>query len=514
MTFPNSVSERRAAVDLIRLGLAPDPVPLDDSMPDALARTFLARYGMRPDLLCTEVFGFEPDEWQVEVMLDIVAGERQIAIRSGHGVGKSRTFAAAALHFLLTRYRCKVVMTAPTAGQLFDALLAETKSLLKLCPQVIQDMFDAKSDRIELVGHEEDVFLTAVTSSKDRPEALQGRHSDHVLLIVDEASGVDDAVFNAAGGSMSGENRTMILAGNPTRLLGRFAKAFNDRRYRKLWKRYHIGYGAEKRIDENGCAHYPSTRITPEYAASVEAEHGLDSNEYKIRVLGDFPGSDVDSFISALVVAAAMHRDIEPSMHRRPVWACDVARYGRDMSALGEKRGPVVTWIRRRPKLDTMEVAGWIKHEYDTAAEPDKPVAIFIDVIGIGAGVYDRLNEQGLPVHAVNVAESPVDPTSKAMRLRDELYKRVKKWLSGLAAKIPESDDLMADLTRSRYSYSSDGRLKIESKEEMRNRGEPSPDMADVVAMLMLDDDYALHTESGGNRDWGKPLERGLTVTV
>jgi hypothetical protein len=100
------------------------------------------------------------------------------------------------------------------------------------------------------------------------------------------------------------------------------------------------------------------------------------------------------------------------------------------------------------------------------------------------------------------------------MRLRDELYKRVKKWLASNMAKLPEDDDLLADLTRIRYSYSSDGRLKMESKEDMRNRGEASPDLADVVAMLMLDDDYAIHTDSDTHRNWGKPLERGLNVTV
>lgn len=512
--LPTSASERRAIVDAIRLGSYPDPPPADDSSPAALARTFIARYAMRPDLLASEVFGLVLDEFQEEILWDLVAGERQIAVRSGHGVGKSTLLAVAALFYVMLRYRVKVVMTAPTAGQLYDALLAETKSLLKLCPQPIQDLFEVKSDRIEMKGHEQDVFVVAATSSKDRPEALQGKHSDWVLLIADEASGIDDAVFNAAGGSMSGENRTLVMTGNPTRLIGRFAKAFNDRVYRNGWRRYHVGYGVVKHVDSTGCRHYPSSRITDEYAQSVAAEHGTESNEYKIRVLGDFPSADLDSYIPSDTVIAAMQRDITVPMHRKRVWACDVARYGRDATALGEKRGPVVTWVKRKRQLDTMQVAGWILAEYNECPDHDRPVAIFIDVIGIGAGVYDRLREQGLPVHAVNVAESPVDPTSKSMRLRDELYKRVKKWLASMTAKLPEDDDLLADLTRVRYSYSSDGRLKIESKEDMRNRGEQSPDLGDVVAMLMLDDDYAIHTDSDGYRNWNTPLERGLNVTV
>lgn len=511
---PNSASDRAALVAAIRMGLGPEPEALDDSNPSALARTFLARYAMRPDLLASEVFGIVLDEFQEDVLWDLVSGVRQIAIRSGHGVGKSTLFAIAALFYVMLRYRVKVVMTAPTAGQLFDALLAETKSLLKLTPKPIQDLFEVKSDRIELKGHEQDVFVVAATSSKDRPEALQGKHSDWVLLIADEASGVDDAVFNAAGGSMSGENRTMVMAGNPTRLLGRFAKAFNDRTYRNEWKRYHVGYGVKRETDANGCHHYPSSRITKEYANSVAAEHGVDSNEYKIRVVGDFPNADLDAYIAADSVTAAMQRDIAVPPFRKRVWACDVARYGQDSTSLGEKRGPVVTWIESKRQLDTMQVAGWVLSKYNECPEHDRPAAIFIDVIGLGAGVFDRLREQGLPVYAVNVAESPVDPTARCMRLRDELYQRVKKWLRSNTAKLPEDDDLLADLTRVRYTYSSDGRLKIESKEDMRNRGEPSPDKGDVVAMLMLDDDYAIHSDTDVHRNWSKPLDRGLNVTV
>lgn len=514
MAVPNSVSDRQRLIDEVRMGVAEPPPVIDESTSETLAATFVERYGMRPDLFASEILGLDLDSFQTDVALDVASGERQIAVRSAHGVGKSTTLAVIALWFLLFRYRCKVVMTAPTSGQLFDSLLAETKSLMRRCPDAVRSAFEVKSDRIEFIGQNEDVFLTAVTSSKDRPEALSGRHSDNVLLIADEASGVPDAVFNAAGGSMSGDNRVMIMTGNPTRLIGRFAKAFNDRNYREKWKRYHVGYKVEEAVSSDGCRHYASKRITDEYAESVAAEHGVDSNEYAVRVRGDFPGADLDSYIAASLVISAMQRDIDTPLAAKKVWACDPARYGADSTSIGERRGPVVTWITRRKNLDTMQVAGWVKALYDEQPEGGKPVAILIDVIGIGAGVYDRLREQGLPVAAVNVAESPIDPSAKCMRLRDELYKRLRDWLKSMMAKLPVDDDLLADLTKLRYTYSSDGRLKIESKEELRSRGEASPDKGDVAAMLTLYDDYKMHSESDSYRNWSTPIERGLRVTV
>lgn len=492
---------RRRIIDLIRLGLYPDPPPLDLSNMETAAETFMARYAYRPDLFAQEIAGIVLDEWQAEVLFDVAAGERQISIRSAHGTGKSMDLGLGAIWFMTTRFRCKVVMTAPTAGQLFDALLAETKSILKRCPEIIQKAFEIKSDRLELKAATQDVFLSARTSSKENPEALQGVHSDWVLLIVDEASGVPDAVFNAAGGSMSGVNVTMVMAGNPTRLLGRFARSHLQKGFREEFKRYHIG-------------EHNSTRISPDYLKSVEAEFGRDSNEYRVRCQGEFPKTDRNSFISADLVMSAMEREIATPKHAKIMWAFDPARFGNDACAFGERRGPVIPWIESKKGLDTMAAAGWVKNKWDSTPADQRPFVIVIDVIGIGSGVYDRLREQNLPVRPVNVSETPILHSEKCMRLRDELWYRYKEWLATLAVKIPNQDDLLSDSISPRYSYSSDGRLKVESKEDMRKRGESSPDKADVCCMLMLEDDVAIFsTGISGSGLGGKALERGLQAT-
>ena len=160
---------------------------------------FLDKYKKDPILFCQEVLGVEPDEWQKELMQAVADGERKISARSAHGVGKSSVASWTMLHTLLTNYDCKVIVTAPSSAQLFDALFAELSRWVKEMPQALQDLVEVKSDRVVLKARPNEVFISARTSRKETPEALAGVHSSgRVLIVVDEASGVDESVFEAA----------------------------------------------------------------------------------------------------------------------------------------------------------------------------------------------------------------------------------------------------------------------------------------------------------------------------
>ena len=183
---------------------------------------FTLQYMDDPVLFVREVLGADPLPYQAEFLEAIASGERRISIRSGHGTGKSTSASWAMLWYLLMRFPNKVVVTAPTSGQLFDALFAELKRWIGELPKPIQDLLTVKSDRVELSAAPSEMFISARTSRAETPEALAGVHSDNVLLVVDEASGVPEKVFEAAAGSMSGHNATTILLSNPTRSTGTF----------------------------------------------------------------------------------------------------------------------------------------------------------------------------------------------------------------------------------------------------------------------------------------------------
>lgn len=178
------------------------------------------QYGRQPNAFWREVLGMQPDPWQAEANRALAHGHTRLSIRSGHGVGKSTWAAGSMCWFANTRAPFKIGVTAPSAPQLFDALWAEARVVFNRLPPAWRDLWDIEESRIKLKAAPDECFITARTARADKPEALQGLHSKNLMLLVDEASGVDQAVFEAAGGSMSTAGAITMLTGNPTRNTG------------------------------------------------------------------------------------------------------------------------------------------------------------------------------------------------------------------------------------------------------------------------------------------------------
>jgi hypothetical protein len=154
-------------------------------VPDNPFIEFALRYRNDPTLFVREVLNTEPDTWQVEFLNHIAAGNRRISVRSGHGVGKSTASAWAMLWYLFLRFPVKIVVTAPTSSQLYDALFAELKRWVKQLPPMLAEQLDVKQDRVEVKEAPNEAFISARTSRAEQPEALQGVHSDNVMLVAD-----------------------------------------------------------------------------------------------------------------------------------------------------------------------------------------------------------------------------------------------------------------------------------------------------------------------------------------
>lgn len=455
---------------------------------------WILRYRAEPVLFAREVLEVEPDPWQAELMMAVARGERRISVRSGHGVGKSTTVAILCIWYLLTRYPVKIVITAPTSAQLFDALFAEIKRWVNVLPAHIQELLNVKSDRVEIKAAPETGFISARTSRAESPEALQGIHADNVLLIADEASGVPEAVFEAAAGSMSGEEACTILLGNPTRSSGFFFDTHN--RLKDQWWTRRVS-----------CVDSP--RVSAAYVDEMKLRYGEESNAYRVRVLGEFPLSDDDTVIPMHLIEAAMARDVVEDDRAPAIWALDVARFGTDRSALAKRRGQVVTEIKRWAGLDLMQLTGAVVAEYQAQPTHLRPVEILVDSIGLGSGVVDRLRELRLPARGVNVSESP-SMKGTYQNLRAELWFATKAWLEQRGCRLPMDEDLMAELAGPRFKFSSSGKLQVESKDDMRKRGLRSPDLADAVCLTMAADAATAIYGVSANGSWNKPLRRNL----
>lgn len=456
---------------------------------------FIKTYRNDPVAFVRDVLGVEPDEWQREFLAAIASGHRRMSVRSGHGVGKSTTASWAMLWYLLTRYPVKVVVTAPTSAQLYDALFAELKRWVKELPPALNQLLEVKQERIELKSSATEAFISARTSRAEQPEALQGVHSDNVMLVADEASGVPEQVFEAAAGSMSGHNAVTILLGNPVRSSGFFYDTHN--RLKGEWW--------TKRVS---CVDSP--RVSTAYVAEMASRYGDESNAYRIRVLGEFPRSDDDTIIPMELLDAAQHRDVAPSKTAPSIWGLDVARFGSDSSTLCKRKGNAVTEpVRRWRNLDLMQLCGAVVAEYEALPAGDRPLEILVDSIGLGAGVVDRLRELNLPARGINVSESPA-MGGTYRNLRAELWHKAKAWLEARDCKLPKDEDLIAELATVRYKFTSNGKVQVESKDEIRKRGLASPDKADSFVLTFASDAATVQYGTSYNSPWTKPIKRGI----
>lgn len=460
----------------------------------ALYGQFIERY--RYDLVsyAKDIHGIEFDHLQRPIAEGIQRGERLTTIKSGHGVGKTMLLSCVVSWFANTRAPWRIPLTAPTSQQLWDALWPDVRSRFRELPPYLAENFEVQAERIRLHADPDNCFISPRTTSKEHPEALQGIHSENVLIIADEASGIPDEVFEAGQGSMSGENAQTILTGNPTRLEGFFFRSHMDPMLSSLWNRYTIN--AEQ-----------SAWASRDFIASIVQMFGRDSNQYRIRVLGEFPESADESFIARPLVIEAQTREIlMPPV--RPIWGVDPARFGRDKTSFCERFGPVTMPLIAKNGMDTMEIAGFVINRYRACFPGEEPSQILIDVIGIGAGVVDRLGEQNLPVVGINVSESP-PMGSQGMRLRDDLWIRGRQELTSRRCKLPADPELVDQLSQPRYTFTSDGRVKIESKEEMKKRGLSSPDKADSWLLTFGGDASVVLGQSNA---WGRHAPRRIRV--
>lgn len=427
--------------------------------PESVIRAWRAE----PALFVREALGVEPQEWQAKA-LQALADHGRVSIRSGHGVGKSALGAWAILWELMTHFPVKIPCTAPTSHQLSDILWAELGMWFRRLEPALRDEFEIGQERIYMKAAPNESFAAARTARREQPEALQGFHAENLLFVIDEASGIDDQVFEVAEGALSTPGARVLMMGNPTRVSGYFYDSHH--RLRSRWNAMRVP-----------CTE--SDRVAPAYIEDMALKYGVDSNIYRVRVLGDFPTSDDDSVIPLLWLEEAVRREMEPVGDE--IWGLDVARFGDDRTALCKRTKnallePVKTWRNK----ETMQVAGLVNEEYKAAKR--KPVSINVDVIGIGSGVYDRLVELGLPAAPVNVSESPATK-ERFMRLRDELWFEAREWFESRNCRMVDDESLIGELCSVKYQIASNGKIRVESKDEMKKRKLPSPDLADAFVM-------------------------------
>ncbi len=408
-----------------------------------------------------------PDEWQ-KAQLDRVSqkiqrdpeGTIREAIASGHGIGKSAEVAWIIIWAMSTRPHLNGVVTANTTNQL------STKTWRELAlwkgRAINEHWFKVTATKIFHVEHEKTWFVNAVPNTEHNSEAFAGLHGTHVLIIYDEASGIPDKIWEVSEGAMTDPRAMHFVYGNPTKNTGKFRDIFaNDSR----WKRHQIDSRTCKMTNKN------------EIAEQI-AEYGEDSDFCRVRIKGQFPRAGSMQFISSEICDTCMLTEATyEAFFQLPILlGVDVARFGEDKTVIAVRQGRKVLELRRYRELDTMQVAA----KTVSAIREFNPTATFVDGVGIGAGVVDRLRMLGHDIIEVNAGKKPDDDKTyynKRAEMGDRLRIQMTEGMD-----LPNDADLRKALIGIEYGFDDKERMRLERKQDMKKRGLESPDDFDAIA--------------------------------
>lgn len=437
-------------------------------------------------LYAKEVLLFSPDPWQVEVLKDI-AKHNKVTVKSGQGVGKTGIEAVVLLWFLTCFPFPRIVATAPTKQQLHDVLWSEVAKWQSRSP-LLSEILKWTKTYIYMVGYEKRWFAVARTATK--PENMQGFHEDNMLFIVDEASGVADPIMEAILGTLSGANNKLFMCGNPTKTSGVFYESHTSDR--GIYKCHTVSSA-------------DSPRTNKENIESIIRKYGRDSNVVRVRVLGEFPMQEDDVFIPLSMIEHSMNCEVEERAVTNIDIGCDVARFGDDKTVIGYKVNEKVEFYKKMNGQDTMRTAADLAYLGQMLIDKHQfkhKVAIRIDDGGVGGGVVDRLRQ----IKENNPEQywwMEIVPVKFGIRIKHKYYYDSTTYMMNCVKTLlrneddegnpkpvelilPNDNDLVAQLSCRKYTMTDSSKIKVESKDEMKKRGLPSPDEADCILLLCL----------------------------
>ena len=420
--------------------------------------------------------------------------KRGVSVRSGKGTGKGTAAAILAYWFLFCFHMSKTYLVAPSMDNLKSNLLAEMalwKSRRDHKGNVVCKLageFDLLTTGCRMVQDEDkgkNWFVKCNSAGPNMPEdqqveVLQGKHARYMMFIIDEASGVPDPVFQPLDTTLTDPANFILLFFNPTRRTGFAYRTHFDPEEKKFWSILH--WSAEK-----------SDMVTPDQIEYLREKYGADSNEYRVSVLGEPPAMDDGSLIPYEWCNEAVNIEFTEQEKDPVVMGVDVARKGKDKSVILVRKGPRVLEIQELNDLDTVALSRWVAMR----AADWMPQAIFVDSVGLGIGVVDELNRQGIEnVYPVNVARASNNPRKFSL-LRDELWWKLREKFERGVLSLSECEDrdLISELSSIKYDVKDNGKIKVESKLEMRKRSMPSPNKADALMLTMMVDDNALRVD-------------------
>lgn len=438
---------------------------------DAESRTF-ERYHDDPVGFARDVLGLTIWPRQAEI-LEAIRDHDNVAVRSGHKVGKTSSAIAVAVWFVCTRKRARVILTSSSDDQIRHILWKELARLYD--PVKARIGGDRALDHRTGLRFPDGREIIGLATKK--PENMAGFSSPEMLLIADEASGIDDLIFEAVEGNRAGGAR-LALFSNPTRTSGKFYRAFHDDA--EHWRRIHVS------SEEAAATGIPGL-ATREYVEGRKAEWGQASPIYQVRVEGNFAEQNENAVIGLTLVSDAIKRWATTPETGELHIGVDPARFGDDDTVIWPRRGNKALQSIIVSKLDEAAVAKAVVGAVKRLRKASERVTVNVDGHGLGSGVISVLrNHESRREYTVCDIRSgePSDDPDRFFNLRSQLAFGVADWLHDGGA-IPDDAKLQAELVAAIYGFDTRARLKLESKDEIKKRLGRSPDRADALALAI-----------------------------
>lgn len=421
-------------------------------------------YSVDPREFIIDNFGTTPTKQQ-SLILKSVAVNTRTAIKTGHGIGKTTDFTWLTAWWLSCFKSALAIITATNNNQLYDIYWKELARQFKHFRLAKYFEITDHNKTLSIVGHK-DIFAVAKSSERSglaKQSAMGGFHAENMLILIDEASGVDNVIFESLINTMTGKNNRIVVSGNPLRNEGYFYDIFT--KYRESWN----------------CLTFSSldSPLTDkDKIATIVQDHGAESDTYRTRVLGEFPRhGEYDIFIGLDLMESI--KTTKPLSGRRCL-GVDVARFGNDRTVITRIDGTQIREILVYKNKDTQYTARKIEY----LVKKYEIESVKVDEGSIGGGVVDRLNEMKIPVKGVNFG-GKAKAKKKYKNAVAEMYAGFKELVMAgrVSYKGAYLDELIAEMSTRKYAYTPDNLLVIESKKDYKKRAGKSPDIADSVLL-------------------------------
>lgn len=411
----------------------------------------------------------------------------KISVVSGHGVGKTACESWLLLWYLFCLPYAQVPCTAPTASQLFDILWKEVKVWLDRMPKEMAAHYEWTSDHVRMKESPETWFARAKTASKENTEALAGVHGEFVCVLVDEGSGVEEAVYNTAAGALTNENVLVVIISNGTRSIG----YFYDSHHKDKHNFQHLNFRS-----------HDSPIVDPRFVDEMEEKHGGESDEYRIRTgdNGGFPkesAMDEQGYVQ-LLSEFDLHEYVQVEDESRlfvghRIMGIDPSGEGNDEATWGVRDRIKAKIVHSETTTNAKQIGAktvTLTDVYGIDVENYRDVVS--DSFGVGAdvGMEVALITIGKGrITQVNTGE-PCDLDSDAelySNKRAECYWKLRQWLRSGGSLVTDKK-LKDELLTVRYKRSMNGKIQIEPKKDLKKRGIKSPNRADALSLTFLRD--------------------------